>query len=183
MITRGQSGRQHHRRAADSVDAGNGIHLLIFTQHEPDSYDGHSGHRGTTRFYIRKRQLYPASTSNLPIKPRPILPAKCNAFIVLTFVCFYREGWGEAFPLNLALTRKDIAFIFRTADALALLITPVTYLCTLGDSLRCRLPAARTYLGITQLLAFYLPAVPALHPRYCAGNVRHGFIIQRWSGW
>ncbi|MKX94557.1 hypothetical protein D9P01_09855 [Salmonella enterica subsp. enterica] len=44
---------------------------------------------------------------------------------------------------------EDIAFIFRTADALALLAHPSHVLMyALGDSLRCRLPAARTILGI-----------------------------------
>ncbi|APY78867.1 hypothetical protein LFZ26_18395 [Salmonella enterica subsp. enterica serovar Manchester str. ST278] len=92
----------------------------------------------------------------MPIKPRPILPApKCNAFIVLTFInVFTREGWGEGlhrFPLNLTLSTRgeDIAFIFRTADALALLAHPSHVLMYApGDSLRCRLPAARTILGI-----------------------------------
>ncbi len=62
--------RQHHRRYGDSVDAGNGIHLLIFhPQHEPDSYDGIQG------------TSTPAAHPQTPSCP-PRQPAICRQTII-----------------------------------------------------------------------------------------------------
>ncbi len=67
--------------------------------HEPDSYDGHSGHQAPL-IYIGKRQLDTCVCQQFTDKPRPILPApKCNAFIVLTFIMFLPERAGvRLFP-------------------------------------------------------------------------------------
>ncbi|OKK33867.1 hypothetical protein BST87_03830 [Salmonella enterica subsp. enterica serovar Typhi] len=65
-------------------------------------------------------------------------------------------------------------------------LTPVTYLCTLlGIHCVAAFLQLELFWGYLTVKLFYLPAVPALHPRWwCAPDVRSRIHHPaRWSSW